>query len=78
MRISEFIQTQVLLPRLKQQGVLVVYDPDLHYRELCLEMKTDKLRVIDTSESSIINRAAALAALNEFGQPSPPIEGILV
>ena len=78
MNITTFIQKEVLLPRLIQNGVLVVYDPDQRYRELCLELKTDKLRVIDTSESSITSRAAALTALNEFGQPNPTIEGILV
>ena len=36
MEIKGFIQNQVLLPRLKKNGVLVVYDPDVHYLDLCL------------------------------------------
>ncbi len=78
MKIREFIQTQILLPRLKQHGVLVVYDSDRRYHQLCLELASEKRRVIDASESSITSRAAALAALGEFGQPNPAIEGILI
>jgi hypothetical protein len=78
MKIKAFIQREVLLPRLKNDGVLVVYDPAKCYRDLCLELASGKIQVIDASESSISSRAAALAALQEFGQPSPPIEGILV
>lgn len=36
MEIKGFIQNQVLLPRLKKNGVLVVYDPDVRYLDLCL------------------------------------------
>jgi hypothetical protein len=78
MKIKEFIQTQILLPRLIQHGVLVVYDPARRYSTLCLELDSDKRRVIDASESSIVSRAEALSALQEFGRPNPEIEGILV
>lgn len=78
MKIKEFIQQAILLPRLKQQGVLVVYDSDRRYHELCLELASEKRRVIDASGSSITSRAEALAALLVFGQPNPELEGILV
>jgi hypothetical protein len=78
MKITTFIQNEIFLPRLKQNGGLIVYDPYQRYRELCLELNSEKLRVIDTSESSITSRFAALDALNEFGQPNPSLEGILI
>jgi hypothetical protein len=78
MKIKLFIQQEIFLPRLKQNGVLAVYDPDQRYREVCLELRTEKLRMIDASESSITSRFTALEALREFGQPNPSIEGILV
>ena len=78
MTIKTFIQNEIFLPRLKQNGVLVVYDPDQRYREICIELRTEKLRVIDTTESSITSRFTALEALSEFGQPNPTVEGILV
>lgn len=78
MTIKTFIQQEILLPRLKQNGVLVVYDPDQRYQELCLELKTEKLRVIDTSESSITSRRDALVALQLFGQPHTSLDGILI
>jgi hypothetical protein len=77
-KIKEFIQTQILLPRLQQHGVLVVYDPERRYHELCLELASEKRRVIDASESSITSRLDGLKALQEFGQPNPALEGILI
>jgi len=47
MSIAEFIRDSVLSPRLKQAGCLVVYDADRRYRELCLDLATDKVRVVD-------------------------------
>ncbi|MFM8320702.1 MAG: PglZ domain-containing protein [Chloroflexota bacterium] len=83
MKIKEFIQTQIILPRLQQHGVLVVYDPERRYRELCLDLAGEKRRVIDATDSSIASRLAALQALQEFGAqpagaPHPAIEAILV
>ena len=36
LNLKEFIQNQILLPRLKKSGGLVVYDPDTPYRYLLL------------------------------------------
>jgi hypothetical protein len=76
--IAEFIRESVLRPRLKQAGCLVVYDADKRYREQCFDLAADKVRVIDTSKSSIESREAALRALREVGQPKAPLEGILI
>lgn len=76
--IKEYIQQDVLLPRLKKHGVLVVYDSQNHYHDLCLELSSAKIKVIDASESSITSRTEASKALQVFGQPNPPIEGILI
>ena len=78
MTIKEFIQNQVLVPRLNNNGVLVVYDPARRYRELCHELSSDVLRVIDASESSIESREEANAALCVLGQPDSKQEGLLV
>ena len=78
MGIKEFIQNEVLLPRLRQSEILVVYDPERRYRELCLEFATEKRQVVDASESSIESREAALKALQLLGQPNPPLEELLV
>jgi hypothetical protein len=77
MSIRTFIQSQILLPRLQQHEVLVVYDAEQRYRELCLELASDTLRVVDAGESSIESRAAALAALQELGAGSD-LQGLLV
>ncbi|MCL6559446.1 MAG: PglZ domain-containing protein, partial [Firmicutes bacterium] len=75
--IKAFIQDR-LKERMKQNGVLVVYDPERRYRELCLELANDEIRVIDASESSIESREAALQALGELGQPNTTLKGMLV
>jgi len=75
--IKEFIQNR-LKNRIKPNGVLVVYDPDFRYRELCMELAGDETRVIDASESSIESREAALKALGELGQPNAGLKGMLV
>lgn len=78
MKIADFIQSEVLLPRLQQAGVLVVYDPERRYRELCLGLAGERRRVIDATESSIASREDALAALQELGRPAGDVEGLLV
>lgn len=78
MTIAEFIRESILRPRLKQSGCLLVYDADMRYREQCFDLASDKVRVVDTSESSIDSREAALSALRQVGQPNSALEGVLV
>lgn len=69
MSIAEFIRESILRPRLKQAGCLVVYDADQRYRDLCLGLAGDAVRVVDASNSSIESREAAVWALRAVGQP---------
>lgn len=78
MTIAEFIRDSILRPRLKQSGCLVVYDADRRYREQCFDLASETVCVIDTCESSIDSREAALLALREVGQPNSVLEGVLV
>ena len=76
MSIKKFIQEAVFAPRLQHKQVLVVYDPEARYRDLCLEMATEKRVVVDASESSITSRAEAIEALLALGRHE--IEQLLV
>ena len=72
MKIAEFIRDEILLRRLHDHEVLVVYDGVGRYYDLCLSLTTgadDNLRraVVDASESSILAREATLAALQQIG-----------
>ncbi len=78
MNIKEFIQNSILLPRLKKKEVLVVYDPDELFHDLCLEMTTETLKVIDASESSITSREDALKTLKQLGSTNTVLKGLLV
>lgn len=82
MSIHSFIRDEVLCPRLKASGCLVVYDADKRYREPCLGLSAETIRVVDVSESSIESREAALQALRAVGQRSKngeaQTEGVLI
>ena len=66
----------MLQPRLAQSGCLVVYDAERRYRSIVQDMASDKLRVVDASESSIESRESAVNGLVALGKGS--INGLLV
>ena len=79
MSIQNYIREQVFAPRLEKadnNNVLVVYDPEQRYRQLCRDMASDRCRVIDASESSIVSRAEAIEALGCLGRHE--IEQLLI
>ncbi len=78
MTIKQFIQEEVLRPKLKKASVLVVYDPERRYRDLCCDMTADKCAVVDATESSIESREQALALLQELGKPGAKFENLLI
>lgn len=78
MSIKEYIQNKILLPRIKKTGILTVYDEQKRYYKLCLELESESLCVIDTSESSIISREKALRALIDIGGHGSKLERMLV
>lgn len=82
MSIAEFIRETVLRPRLEAAGCLVVYDADRRYRDLCMALAAENLRVVDASHSSIESREAAVMALRALGQPhqegGQTLDGVLI
>lgn len=78
MSIKIYIQEQILAPRLKQKEVLVVYDPDRRFHDLCMEMASDEIKVVDASASSIVSREAAMRGLLALGRINPPLSGLLI
>lgn len=76
MSFAEFFKSSVLETRLARTQVMVVYDPERRYGDICLEMVTDKRAVVDSSESSITSRAEAIGALGKLG--NHVIEQLLV
>lgn len=68
MSIQQFIQEQILAPRLEKHQVLVVYDPEQRYRDTCLALAGEQCVVVDATESSIQARAQAIKALTELGE----------
>jgi len=77
MGIATFIRNNILQERLKA-GCLVVYDPDLRYRDICLSLAMDKVMVVDATESSIESREQAQQALQKLGTQPPELNGLLI
>jgi hypothetical protein len=69
MTIADFIRTEIFLPRARSRGILVIYDPDRRYHEICLGLGSEELTVIDASLGSIEAREGAMRAL--LRPPSP-------
>ena len=78
MGIKQFIQEEILRPRVRRASVLVVYDPEKLYRDLCLELANDACLVVDASESSIESREQAMECLQKLGTPGSQLEGLLI
>jgi hypothetical protein len=76
MSFALFFKSSVLETRLAKSQVMVVYDPERRYRDICLEMATDKRAVVDSSDSSITSRAEAIGYLGKLGNHQ--IEQLLV
>lgn len=76
MSIEAYIQQEVLAKRLKDNEVLVVYDPEQRYRATCLAMSGDRCQVVDATESSIESRESAMRALQALGRRE--LEGLLI
>jgi hypothetical protein len=60
--IADQIRDEVLAARLKRNSVLVVYDKERRYRDLCRSLASDATAFVDASESSIESREAAAHA----------------
>lgn len=65
MSIAQFIQNEILRPRVQRTGSLVVYDPAGYYKDVCNGLADEKLLVVDASQSSIESRVAAIQALQD-------------
>lgn len=78
MSIATFIRDNVLRPRLREAGCMVVYDPDRRYVGICTGLQDDRTRVVDASESSIESRLAAITALREIGRPKSDLDAVLI
>src|SRR5215213_3300188 len=78
MSVAEYITEQILKPRLKENVCLVVYDSERRYRELCLDLADARIAVVDTTESSLESRHAALRALQELGTAQTVKECLLI
>lgn len=78
MLIAEFIRELIIRPRVKHKGCLVVYDPDRRYQEICIELQSDSIKVIDATASSIESRETAWRALREISSGETSLEGFLI
>ena len=67
-KIKTYIQNEIIKPRLSKSSVVVVYDDENRYQDLCLEMADDDTTVVDASAESIPSRELAIQTLQEIGK----------
>ncbi len=68
MKIKTYIQNELIKPRLIKSSVVVVYDHEDRYQDLCLEMADEDTTVVDASKGSIPSREIAIKTLQEIGK----------
>jgi hypothetical protein len=73
--IADHIRDEVLRQRLKRNSVLVVYDKERRYRDLCRSLASDAIAFVDASESSIESRDAAAHAFFYLREAGPAQSG---
>lgn len=78
MLLTDFIQREVLEPKLKSSGVLVVYDPHQRYRQICNAMARGGQAVVDATDGSIEARGLAMANLQKLGTPDGGLDSLVV
>jgi len=81
MGMREFIRDEVFVKQLRgpdRKGVLVVYDPEHRYRDICRSMADELVVVVDASESSIESREAAMATLPAVVESGPEHRDLLI
>ena len=68
MKIQNYIQNEIIEPRLAKTFVMVVYDEHARYRDLCLTMAGDDTIIVDASTGSIESRELAIQTLMRIGK----------
>ena len=68
MSIRDYIESEIFTQRVKEHGILVIYDPDRRYRDAAMSMDTEQCRVIDAAQSVIEQREVATEALMELAE----------
>jgi len=66
MTLSEHIQNEIFLPRLKAHRVLVVYDASGQYREVCEQTGSEQCALIDTAGHPFSSRLQAMTRWKEM------------
>ncbi len=78
MKIKDYIQQDIIQPRLEKEEVLVVYDAHGHYRELCADLASDTVTVVNASTDSITSRELAVKTLQDLGKRTGSKKRLLV
>jgi hypothetical protein len=66
MSIEQYIKNDIIVKRLSDSSVVVVYDDDRRYQSLCSELSSDQCQVIDISLGSLSTRQQAIIALSKL------------
>jgi hypothetical protein len=67
MTFAEYLFENIFLPRLQERRVLVVFDPQKRYLEICQQMQSEQCRVVLTEGRPISSRQEAMERWIEMG-----------
>lgn len=70
MKIKNYIQNEIINRRLDKSEVVVVYDSDDRYRQLCAELQDDNTVFVDATKGSILSRELASKTIQGIGKPN--------
>ena len=67
MTFAEYLLDNIFLPRLQERRVLVVFDPQKRYLEICQQLQSEQCRVVLTEGRPISSRQEAMERWMEMG-----------
>jgi hypothetical protein len=67
MTFAEYLLDNIFLPRLQERRVLVVFDPQKRYLEICQQLQSEQCRVVPTEGRPISSRQEAMERWMEMG-----------
>tara|TARA_R110000850_G_scaffold232127_3_gene356879 strand:+ start:493 stop:3051 length:2559 start_codon:yes stop_codon:yes gene_type:complete len=78
MTFSQYLTDRVFRLRLKEARILVVFDPEGQYEDVCVELADEQCRVLNTSGKPLSARLDAMSAWKDLCADTTHASGLLI
>lgn len=78
MSIESFIKDEVFIPRLQQNGILLIYDAQRRYLDIAASLESEDIQFVNAATGSIESREAALHRLQVLGESTGSTKCLVV